>query len=940
MSKTVSTCNIPAGVRKFRRNTYFNGKLLVEKDFCDEQAYHVGKDWLHNSLLHGEGTVCGLRVSPHPNINCQERFIVIEPGVALDCKGREIIVEKAHVVDIPALIQELGLENEFEAKKENDLFIGLCYHEKPEEKIPVILPDCDCADETQHYNRICESYHVNLFARNTQGLQAQGILRANLEATHTIPLDLSLESHSPRAIAIDDQNQLLYVAAQALSTEDPPQPGGDLSGILYVFQTDTSGQYTAFEIGTEPTDVALSPLGERVYVATSGLGDNGDITGIAVYRSEDITSSEEPVGIIDLGQAARLLVSPQTGSLFVLQANGTLVAWSDESIQTWLEETDPPTSGPANPRNQDLTAGSSLPLGDGSNIMSLTQDGRYLFILYARETSSQPIRIVHVSRLFSSVDADITPASTAQGIPVAVETSADNRFVTVLWESGLSMQITADNENPSDGDLVTLTATLENLTPNPIDDIDSVLTFDNLTFNSATAPAGSTFDDGTQTWSVTSLAAGASLQLTIEATADATGTDERSVVARLTAPGHPVDDGYQAALYLNSPKPAVEVNQSTLTRYEIVQSGGNLALLERGVGGEWKGKPLDLTVSPREKWAYVLQDVEGQGRIQAISIEAASKNSPPSNEELLGEREEIVGDVQFLRQRFGGKALYAATDDVPRGLLPESGSVVIVEVEEADCRGLFNTAIDGCVTCEEDEQCVVLAHVPLYKPGQPIENPNVGAPDGNILDNLTFRPIVPSSSTIKEVIECLIDQGFAEGIPGPRGPNGNDGENGINGIDGQGITEVRFSDGNDAEPRPFLEPTGTGSDQRLVLDEPQDGQDGRGITEVRFATPADTEQPPFLEDINGGPDQRLVLPAPDAQEALTHIEKINWVHGDIMTTDQFHTLLSDPNEGLQIIFDKEVDIGTICNYQNVSGGTMSEVFQLYGRFQDERGLEC
>ena len=55
------------GLRHFERNQYFDGKLLVTRDFEDEQSYLRGKDRLHSSMLHGEGAVCGLKLTEHPN---------------------------------------------------------------------------------------------------------------------------------------------------------------------------------------------------------------------------------------------------------------------------------------------------------------------------------------------------------------------------------------------------------------------------------------------------------------------------------------------------------------------------------------------------------------------------------------------------------------------------------------------------------------------------------------------------------------------------------------------------------------------------------------------------------------------------------------------------------------------------------------------------------
>ena len=84
----------------FTRNNYFTGKLLVERDFTDETHFHMEKLRHHEQLLHGSGVVCGLKVKPHPNEACRDRFVCIEPGSAVDCCGHDIIAAAEECVDI------------------------------------------------------------------------------------------------------------------------------------------------------------------------------------------------------------------------------------------------------------------------------------------------------------------------------------------------------------------------------------------------------------------------------------------------------------------------------------------------------------------------------------------------------------------------------------------------------------------------------------------------------------------------------------------------------------------------------------------------------------------------------------------------------------------------------------------------------------------------
>src|SRR5689334_12125562 len=87
----------------FSRNHYFTGKLLVERDFRDEQTYYIDKLRHHDQRLHGWGVVCGLKVVQHPNQSCQSRIVIVEPGAAIDCCGHDIVVREPSPIDITTL---------------------------------------------------------------------------------------------------------------------------------------------------------------------------------------------------------------------------------------------------------------------------------------------------------------------------------------------------------------------------------------------------------------------------------------------------------------------------------------------------------------------------------------------------------------------------------------------------------------------------------------------------------------------------------------------------------------------------------------------------------------------------------------------------------------------------------------------------------------------
>ena len=73
LAETKITSCLPCGLHQPQRNAYFDGKMLVARDFTDEQDYHRGHRQMHNALLHGTGTVCGLKVVAHPSEDCRRR---------------------------------------------------------------------------------------------------------------------------------------------------------------------------------------------------------------------------------------------------------------------------------------------------------------------------------------------------------------------------------------------------------------------------------------------------------------------------------------------------------------------------------------------------------------------------------------------------------------------------------------------------------------------------------------------------------------------------------------------------------------------------------------------------------------------------------------------------------------------------------------------------
>jgi len=109
-----------------RRLNYFSGRLLSAADFQAEQSYWLGKHRSHRLHLHGSGVVCGLGVTS------SRSGVTVEPGVAIDGFGREIVVpEQRQMPDPRQPIDDRG--EPCGPRVESDLItICLAYAESPE----------------------------------------------------------------------------------------------------------------------------------------------------------------------------------------------------------------------------------------------------------------------------------------------------------------------------------------------------------------------------------------------------------------------------------------------------------------------------------------------------------------------------------------------------------------------------------------------------------------------------------------------------------------------------------------------------------------------------------------------------------------------------------------------------------------------------------------
>jgi hypothetical protein len=79
------------------RPLFFNGQRLTAADLSAVQDYQRHMRWLHNRSLHTWGIIVGLEVTAQRG----DREVKVQPGFALDCLGRELLLADPLTLPVP-----------------------------------------------------------------------------------------------------------------------------------------------------------------------------------------------------------------------------------------------------------------------------------------------------------------------------------------------------------------------------------------------------------------------------------------------------------------------------------------------------------------------------------------------------------------------------------------------------------------------------------------------------------------------------------------------------------------------------------------------------------------------------------------------------------------------------------------------------------------------
>jgi len=121
-----------------KRPRYFSGQFLTASDFEAEQNYFLQKNRRHNRCLHGMGIASGLEITVTGG--GESPAIVISPGCAIDCMGRELIVCDPIPLGLPD-----GPSPQFVALRYSEKETDFVPFPNPNEEVPSRIEECALA---------------------------------------------------------------------------------------------------------------------------------------------------------------------------------------------------------------------------------------------------------------------------------------------------------------------------------------------------------------------------------------------------------------------------------------------------------------------------------------------------------------------------------------------------------------------------------------------------------------------------------------------------------------------------------------------------------------------------------------------------------------------------------------------------------------------------
>ncbi len=407
----------------FVRNNYFTGKLLVERDFTDETRFHIEKMRHHEQLLHGWGVVCGLKVKPHANEACRDRFICIEPGFAVDCCGHDIIVREEECIDLWNLPEIKTLMTQGDTETTHKLQICIRFRECPTENIPVLYDECGCDDTKCAPNRILESWELGVILDPED--EPPSFHTPRFEWANTLSI-----AHAAR-VALHDATHRAYIV-----TADSPSA-------IYQVSTDNHATIASRTLAAKAVAIAVSKDGSRLYVVTEPVAPDTlhqfHVIDTTAAGLPDFNTSDLEL-LNSTGSDVYLEVAPN-GILFVLLAKSGELLRGPNNLGTSSSASAPEKITTVAPNLMGLAISS-----DGKTAFSVGGPTKQIHRINGIQTASQTVDALTVATLTSPTLVGVVRSTAQDMLVVTEETGSELRLISLDGTPSVVESVTLEHE--------------------------------------------------------------------------------------------------------------------------------------------------------------------------------------------------------------------------------------------------------------------------------------------------------------------------------------------------------------------------------------------------------------------------------------------------------------------------------------------------------------
>jgi hypothetical protein len=199
---------------------YVFGMVLGPTDFRQVLENFEWKHRNSNLLLHGSGTVCGLKVSSQLLTGGTDVQIAVSAGFAISPRGRWIRVERDQCAPLNQWLHtQTSLPYASPGPGAHQIYVTLCYNQCLTDLVPIAGQQCAPDADNQAPSRILESFNLQFsWTPPPQPLEDRArLFGALMRRVEIIDTSASLPG--------GDDSQRLFTAVRALALDPLPLPG-------------------------------------------------------------------------------------------------------------------------------------------------------------------------------------------------------------------------------------------------------------------------------------------------------------------------------------------------------------------------------------------------------------------------------------------------------------------------------------------------------------------------------------------------------------------------------------------------------------------------------------------------------------------------------------------------------------------------------------------